>query len=39
MESGDPSVTLDLLVKSLLSLGITQSELARIIGRKATHAA
>src|SRR5208337_3364175 len=33
MESGDPTVSLDLLVKSLLALGTTNSELATIITR------
>jgi len=31
MESGDPSVSLDLLVRSLLALGTSNRELARII--------
>lgn len=31
MESSDPSVSLDLLIRSLLALGISQRELARII--------
>ncbi len=31
MESGDPSVTLDLLIRSLLALGISDRELSRII--------
>jgi DNA-binding XRE family transcriptional regulator len=31
MEAGDPSVSLDLLVKSLLALGASARELARII--------
>lgn len=31
MEAGDPSVSLDLLVKSLLALGTSARELARII--------
>jgi DNA-binding XRE family transcriptional regulator len=31
MESGDPSVSLDLMVRSLFTLGATQRELARII--------
>ena len=31
MESGDPSVSLDLLVKSLLSLGTSSKQLAAII--------
>lgn len=32
MEAGDPSVSLDLLVKSLLSLGTSPKQLARVIG-------
>jgi DNA-binding XRE family transcriptional regulator len=32
MEAGDPSVSLDLLIKSLLSLGTSPKQLARIIG-------
>src|SRR3990167_3124815 len=31
MEAGDPSVSLDLLVRSLLALGATKRELARVI--------
>ena len=31
MESGDPSVSLDLLIRSLLALGIYDRELSRII--------
>lgn len=31
MEAGDPTVSLDLLVKSLLALGTSSRELARII--------
>jgi DNA-binding XRE family transcriptional regulator len=31
MEAGDPSVTLDLLVRSLLALGATSRDLARAI--------
>ena len=31
MEAGDPSVSIDLLVKSLLTLGITHRQLAAII--------
>jgi len=34
MEAGDPSVSLDLLVKSLLALGSSPAQLARIIGQK-----
>jgi DNA-binding XRE family transcriptional regulator len=33
MEAGDPSVSLDLLVKSLLALGASSRDLAAIIGR------
>jgi ribosome-binding protein aMBF1 (putative translation factor) len=33
MEAGDPTVSLDLLVKSLLALGTTNRELATIIAR------
>jgi DNA-binding XRE family transcriptional regulator len=31
MEAGDPSVSLDLLIRSLFSLGATSRELARVI--------
>jgi ribosome-binding protein aMBF1 (putative translation factor) len=31
MEAGDPSVSLDLLIRSLISLGTTERELSRII--------
>ncbi len=34
MESGDPSVTLDLLVRSILALGASNKELAAIIARR-----
>ncbi len=33
MEAGDPSVSLDLLVKSLLVLGTTKKDLAGMISR------
>lgn len=33
MESGDPTVSLDLLVKSLLALGASNRDLARIISQ------
>ena len=33
METGDPSVSLDLLVRSLLTLGASRRELARIISQ------
>lgn len=35
MEQGDPSVTVDLLIHSLFSLGTTRQELAKVIGRMA----
>ncbi len=35
MEAGDSSVALDLLIRSLLALGASQPELARIIARPA----
>ncbi|MHB8455978.1 MAG: helix-turn-helix domain-containing protein [Acidiferrobacterales bacterium] len=31
MEAGDPSVSVDLLIRSLFSLGATQRDLARVI--------
>ena len=31
MESGDPSVSIDLLIRSLLAMGTTQKELAHVI--------
>ena len=34
MEAGDPTVSLDLLVKSLLALGASNRELAQIISRR-----
>jgi len=34
MEAGDPTVSLDLLVRSLLALGASSSELAKIIARR-----
>jgi ribosome-binding protein aMBF1 (putative translation factor) len=34
METGDPTVSLDLLVKSLLALGTSNRELAAIIARR-----
>lgn len=33
MESADPSVTLDLQIRSLLSLGVSREQLAEVIGR------
>lgn len=35
MESGDPTVSLDLLVRALLALGTAPRELARLIGSTA----
>ena len=32
MEAGDPSVSLDLLVRSLIALGVSNRDLARMIG-------
>ncbi len=32
MEAGDPSVSIDLLIRSLLALGATSKELGRIVG-------
>lgn len=34
MEAGDPSVSLDLLVKSMLTLGASRREVANVIGRE-----
>jgi DNA-binding XRE family transcriptional regulator len=34
MEAGDPSVSIDLLIRSLLALGTTQRELAQVIAHK-----
>jgi len=31
MEAGDPSVSMDLLIKSLLALGVTRKNLAKVI--------
>ncbi|HXV68148.1 MAG TPA: helix-turn-helix domain-containing protein [Nitrospira sp.] len=39
MEAGDPTVTVDLLVRSLLALGATRREVARIISSGALPAA
>ena len=38
MEAGDPTVTLDLLIRSLLALGASRSELAKIISSRRTAA-
>ena len=34
MEAGDPTVTLDLLIRSLLALGASRSDLAKIISSR-----
>jgi len=34
MEAGDPSVTLDLLVRSLFAIGATRRDIARAIGHR-----
>ncbi len=39
MEAADPSVTLDLLMRSLFNLGATQAEVARIIRKGASRSA
>jgi predicted transcriptional regulator len=39
MEAGDPSVSLDLLIRSLLALGISNRELSRIISTSRSAAA
>jgi DNA-binding XRE family transcriptional regulator len=39
MEAGDPSVSLDLLIRSLLALGLTTTDLARIIASQPLTAA
>ena len=38
MEAGDPSVSIDLLMKSLLALGASPKEVARAIARSASYA-
>ena len=35
LESADPSVSIDLLVRALLSLGATRQQVGQILGRKA----
>ncbi len=39
MEAGDPSVSMDLLVKSLLALGVSKKELGRSISETTSSAA
>ena len=38
MEVGDPSVSIDLLMKTLLSMGASRTELARVISRRKSKA-
>ena len=33
MESGDPSVSIDLMIRSLIGLGVSNRDLARIVAR------
>ena len=39
MEAGDPSVSIDLLVRSLLAMGASRRDLARAIGERPRRAA
>jgi DNA-binding XRE family transcriptional regulator len=39
MEAADPSVSVDLLMKTLLSMGASRSELAKIISKRSRRAA
>ena len=39
MEAGDPSVSLDLLVRTLLALGASKRDLATLISRSPSHRA
>ena len=39
MESGDPTVTLDLLIRSLLAMGASRKDIARVIGSKDSRSA
>jgi ribosome-binding protein aMBF1 (putative translation factor) len=34
MEAGDPSVSLDLLIRALLAIGVTRNDLARVLGSR-----
>jgi ribosome-binding protein aMBF1 (putative translation factor) len=34
MEAGDPSVSLDLLIRALLAIGATRNDLARVLGAR-----
>lgn len=39
LESFDPSVSIDLLMRALLALGASRAELAKLIGKKSSRAA
>ena len=39
MEAGDPSVSIDLMVKALLALGTSRAQVGRIMARKVRRAA
>ncbi len=39
MEAGDPSVSIDLLVKALLELGATRAQVAKALARRSRRAA
>lgn len=39
MESGDPSVSLDLLIRSLLAMGASRKDIARVIASKSSRSA
>ena len=38
MEMGDPSVSIDLLMKTLLTMGASRTELARVVSRRKSKA-
>jgi len=38
MEAGDPSVSIDLLIRALLATGATRNELARVVGSRSSRA-
>jgi DNA-binding XRE family transcriptional regulator len=39
MEAADPSVSIDLLVRSLLAMGVSRSDVAGVMGRRRTRRA
>ena len=39
MEAADPSVSIDLLVRSLLAMGVSRSDVAKVMGRRRTRRA